>query len=444
MGNLIEHPAGGQWRNWDGRQRCAPAVWAQPGSLSELSGVLEEAAVAGRTVRVAGSGHSFTGLVATDGTLISLGRMNRVLEADGVSGLVRVEAGITIGELNRALDGLGLALENLGDIDKQTIAGATATGTHGTGSRLRNISSQIVAVELMRADGTVVVLDEDSDPDGWRAARVSLGALGVVTALTLRTVPAFRLQGVDGPALLEETLEQLDRLPELHDHFELYWFPYADNAILRRNDRTHDSVTYRSPARAWLEDIALVNYGLLGFSRFGRRFPSAIPRVNRVVTWVAGSSRRIDHSHRIFVSPRLVRFTEMEYAIPRTHAGEAIRAIRAMLDARRLPINFPIEVRFVAGDDALLSPAHGRDTCYIAVHTFEGMEYEPYFRAVEEIMNAFDGRPHWGKRHFQAASTLRDRYPEWDRFQAVRARMDPDGRFMNAEVERVLGPVVAA
>jgi L-gulonolactone oxidase len=429
------------WHNWDGRQSCFPNARERPRNIEELRGALDRARQAGRTVRVAGSGHSFTGLVATVGSLISLERMNRVLEVDPTSGLVRVEAGITIGELNTQLDRHGLAFENLGDIDKQSLAGATATGTHGTGSRLRNISSQLRAIELMQADGTVVKLDEHNDPDGWRAARVSLGALGVVTAITLQTVPAYRLRGVDGPAALEPTLEQLDRLPEAHDHFEMYWFPYSDKALLRSNDRTESESTRRSKLREYLEDIVLVNHGLRAFSRLGRRYPALIPRLNRVVTRVAGSSDRVDVSHRIFVSPRLVRFTEMEYAIPRIHAAEAIRAIREGVQSRRLPINFPIEVRFVAADDALLSPAHGRETCYIAVHVFDGMEFEPYFRMVEEIMNGFEGRPHWGKRHFQTFESLAPRYPEWELFRAVRARMDPEGRFANAELDRVLGPV---
>ncbi len=428
------------WSNWDGRQRCAPQAIERPRDVDELRGALDRARAAGRRVRVAGSGHSFTGLVVTDGTLISLERMNRVLAVDPTSGLVQVEAGITIGALNAALDRHGLAVENLGDIDRQSLAGATATGTHGTGTRLRNLSSQLREIELMTADGTLLTLDERSDPDGWRAARVSLGALGVVTSLTLQALPAYRLRGVDGPAPLEATLEQLDRLADAHDHFELYWFPYSRTALLRRNDRTDAAVTPRSRARAHLEDIVLVNHGLSAFSRLGRRHPSLIPSLNRLATRVAGSSDRVDVSHRIFVSPRLVRFTEMEYAIPRARAAEAIRAVRGEIERRRLPINFPIEVRFVAGDDALLSPAYGRDTCYIAVHVFDGMEYETYFGIVEEIMSGLDGRPHWGKRHRQTAASLAPRYPEWARFQAVRTRLDPEGRFANGEIERVLGP----
>jgi L-gulonolactone oxidase len=429
------------WRNWDGRQHCVPQVVERPRNVLELHGALDRAQQAGRKVRVAGSGHSFTALVPTDGSLISMERMNRVLEVDLASGVVLVEAGITIGELNRQLDRHGLAFENLGDIDSQTLAGATATGTHGTGSRLRNLSSQLRAVELMQADGSLVNLDQDSDPDAWRAARVSLGALGVVTTLTLQTVPAYRLHALDGPAPLEPTLEQLDHLPEAHDHFELYWFPYSETALLRRNNRTDRDITPRSRLREYLEDIVLVNHGLGAFSRLGRRVPALIPPLNRLVTRLAGASDRVDVSHRVFVSPRLVRFTEMEYAIPRANGAEAIRAIRAGLMARRLPINFPIEVRFVAGDDALLSPAYGRDTCYIAVHAFDQMEFEPYFRMVEEIMDGYGGRPHWGKRHFQTFESLAPRYPEWERFQQVRARMDPEGLFTNAEIERVLGPV---
>ncbi len=427
------------WSNWDGRQRFEPTTFERPGTLTELGEALERAGRADARVRVAGSGHSFTALVETDGTLLSLERLNRVLDVDRGSGLVRVQAGITIHDLNLALDAHGLALENLGDIDRQSIAGATATGTHGTGVGLRNLSGPVRAVELMCADGTLVTVDPESDADAWRAARVSLGALGVVTALTIQAVPAFRLRGVDGPAPFEETLDALAELPERHDHFEMYWFPYSDTVLTRRNDRTDASPTGRSGVRRYIEEILLVNHGLSAFSRTGRRFPRMIPRLNRTVTRIAGSSDRVDVSHGIFVSPRLVRFTEMEYAIPREHAAAAIRAVRTMIQGRRLPISFPIEVRFVAGDDALLSPAHGRDTCYIAVHVFEGMEYEPYFRAVEEIMDGFGGRPHWGKRHFQTAETLAPRYPEWDRFQAVRARFDPGGRFMNGELERVLG-----
>jgi L-gulonolactone oxidase len=432
------------WRNWSRELSCVPAAIEHPESREDVVATVRRAADAGRALRVAGAGHSFTELVPTEGTLLVLDAMDRVLDVDRESGLVRVEAGITIHELSARLAGHGLALENLGDIDVQSIAGAMATATHGTGGRLRNIPSQAVEVELVTGEGEVVRCSAEQDPDAWRAARVSLGALGVLTAVTLRCVPAFTLRGVDRPASLEETLGRLDELVDGNEHFEFFTFPHSPLALTRTNNREDAPPAPPGRAQEWAEDILFGNHVFGALCRLGRRFPGQIPRINRLVSRVAGSQTRVDRSDRVFASPRLVRFTEMEYALPREHAAAAVRGVRELIDAHGFHVNFPIELRFVAGDDALLSPAHGRDTAYVAVHTFEGMAFEPYFRAVEELMDGLGGRPHWGKRHFQTAATLRDRYPEWDRFAAVRARLDPAGRFVNAHVERVLGPVGAA
>ncbi len=431
------------WSNWAGDQTCRPAAVERPASRSELAAAIERAAGAGRTVRVAGAGHSFTDAVLTDGTLLTLERMNRVLDVDSKSGLVRVEAGITLGALSDVLYEHGLALENLGDIDVQSIAGATATATHGTGVGLRNLSAGLQSIELTLADGSALEVDESSDADAWRAARVSLGALGVVSAVTLQAVPAFTLEAVDAAAPLEETLELIDELADGNDHFEFFTFPHSPLALTRTNNRVDTPPQPRSRAGEWVSDILLRNHTFQAACVVGRARPSLIPRINRLVSRASGTTRRVDRSYRIFASPRRVRFTEMEYAIPRANAAQAVRAVRELVVQRGFHVPFPLEVRFVAADDAFLSPAAGRATCYLAVHMFRGMEWEPYFRATEEIMNGFGGRPHWGKRHFQTAQTLRARYPEWDRFAAVRARLDPGGRFSNAYVERVLGPAVA-
>jgi len=432
------------WRNWSRELSCVPAAIEHPESREDVVAAVRRAAGAGRAVRVAGAGHSFTELVPTEGTLLVLDGMDRVLDVDRESGLVRVEAGITIHALSAALAGHGLALENLGDIDVQSIAGAMATATHGTGGRLRNIPSQAVEVELVTGEGEVARCSAEQDPDAWRAARVSLGALGVLTAVTLQCAPVFTLRGVDRPAPLEETLDALDELVDGNEHFEFFTFPHSPLALTRTNNREDALPAPPGRAREWAEDILLGNHVFGALCRLGRRFPGQIPRINRLVSRVAGSQTRLDRSDRVFASPRLVGFTEMEYALPREHAAAAVRGVRELIDVHGFDVNFPIELRFVAGDDALLSPAHGRDTAYVAVHTFEGMAFEPYFRAVEELMDGLGGRPHWGKRHFQTAATLRDRYPEWDRFAAVRVSLDPAGRFTNAYVERVLGPVGAA
>jgi L-gulonolactone oxidase len=428
------------WRNWAGDQQCAPAAFEHPGSSAEIAAALERAAAAGQRVRVAGSGHSFTDAACTDGRLLSLERMNRVLDVDRASGLVRVEGGITIHALSAALAQHGLAFENLGDIDVQSIAGAISTATHGTGARLRNISAQVEAVELVLADGSTATFSAaDPDPTGYLAARVGVGSLGVISAVTLRAVPAFTLRGVDRPAPLGETLDRLEQLGEENEHFEFFVFPHCDVALTRTNNRVEESPRARSRARAYAEDVLLTNHAFHAFCLAGRAFPRWIPQLNRAVTRLAGSSTRVDRSDRIFASPRLVRFTEMEYALPREHTAEALRRVMELVPARGFEVPFPIEVRLVAEDDALLSPVHGRPSGYVAVHMFKGMAWEPYFRAVEAIMDEYGGRPHWGKRHFQTAETLRPRYPGWDDWQGVRARLDPDGRFGNAYSDRVFG-----
>jgi L-gulono-1,4-lactone dehydrogenase len=416
------------WRNWSGSQRATPARVVRPRTREEVAA----AVVAGPApVRVAGAGHSFSGGVPTGGTLLQLDALDRVLDADGDR--VRVEAGIRLHALSRELLARGLAMPNLGDIDVQSLAGALATGTHGTGARLPILSAQVEEVELILADGSQRVL---SGGDELRAAQVSLGALGVVVAVTLRCAPAFRLRGVDAPEPLDDVLATLsDRAA--HDHFEFWTFPHSRLALTRTNDRTDAPPTRRRPLRAYVSDVLLDNYAFYAVNRAARAFPRAIPQLNRFASWAASERERVDWSHLVFASPRLVRFEEMEYALPAERAADAVRAVREILE--RHPVSFPIELRFVRGDDALLSPAHARDSAYIAVHLFEGMAYEAPFREVEALLSGWGGRPHWGKRSFLSAAELAPRYPRWEAFGAIRRALDPEGRFANAWLRRVLG-----
>ncbi|MFI5499316.1 D-arabinono-1,4-lactone oxidase [Nocardia asteroides] len=427
------------WVNWAGEQRCSPAVVAAPRDVEELAEIVTAATAAGRTVRVAGSGHSFTDAVLTDGTLVDLAGLDRVLDVDTATGRVRVEAGLTLHAASPLLHSHGLAFPNLGDIDTQTIAGATATGTHGTGAQLRNISAALHAVEVMRADGTRVELDAETDPDGWRAARVSIGALGIVTAVTLQLEPSFVLDLEERPVPVAEVLDNLDELADGSDHFEFFAFAHSDMAMTKSSNRTTAPEQPRGRASAWLNDVLLSNHLFDGMCKVGRRIPAAVPAIHKIATKAGSNNRKIDRSYRVFATPRLVRFTEMEYAVPREHARAAIGEILEL--TKRFDTPMPIEVRWVAPDDAFLSPAGGRATCYIAVHQYQGMVWEPYFRACEAVFDRYQGRPHWGKRHFQTAETLRTRYPEWDRFAEVRRRLDPAGVFANDYVNRVLGPL---
>jgi FAD-linked oxidoreductase len=435
------HESATEWRNWAGDQRCRPAAMVRPRSIEELSAAIEDARQRHWGVRVAGSGHSFSDVALTDGLMLVLDDLATVLDVDRSSGLVRVQAGITIRELSRQLATHGLALENLGDVDSQTIAGAISTATHGTGARLRNLSAQVSELTLALADGSTLLCSAERDPEIFRAARVGLGTLGAIAEVTLRCVPAFTLHGVDAPAPLEDTLERFEELALANDHFEFFVFPHAAMALTRTNNRTEQPPRPRTRLSAYANDILLTNHAFELICRVGRRFPGRIPQLNRLVTRLAGRSERVDRSAEIFASPRLVRFTEMEYALPRERTTEAVRRVLEVIERRGFAVPFPIEVRTAAPDDAFLSTAAGRESGFVAVHMYRGMAWEPYFRAVEAIMNDLDGRPHWGKRHFQTAATLSERYPDWDRFAGVRARLDPEGRFANVSSERILGPV---
>jgi L-gulonolactone oxidase len=420
-----------EWVNWSGSVRCTPARIATPRTRAELAQAVTEGP---GPVRVRGAGHSFNGGTMTDGTLISLDALSRVLDADAATGRVRVEGGIRLHALSQELYARGLAMENLGDIDAQSVAGAISTGTHGTGLKYPVISGQVEAVELVLADGTEKTI---SGGDELRAARVSVGALGVVAAVTLRCVPAFRMRNVDRPEPLEDVLADLQHRADTLDHFEFWTFPHADVALTRTHEATEDPPTTRGRTSAYVSDILMDNHAFRAVNVLARRFPRTIPTLNRFASKVASQRERVGWSHAIFASPRLVRFEEMEYSVPRAHVVDALRAAKAVLE--RHPVSFPIELRFVGADDTFLSPAYGRDSAYIAVHVFKGMEFETPFREVEQELAAFDGRPAWGKRSYLSAAELAPRYPRWDDFQALRAQLDPNGRFANAWARHVLG-----
>jgi L-gulono-1,4-lactone dehydrogenase len=414
----------------------------RPASEEELARLVAGA----RRVKVAGAGHSFTDIACTDGLMLDLSRMDRVLGVEGDE--VNVEAGITIRELGPALGERGLALENQGDVDAQTIAGAISTATHGTGGRFANLSSQVTAVRLVTASGEVIEIGGaggdrraagEGSPDDLLAARVSLGALGAISAVTLRCVPAFTIHRVDKPLPLDDVLARLDEHVDSNDHFELFVFPYTRTALTLSSQRTDREPRPAGRAQVLLRDVLLENAALETACRTGRRFPALIPRVNRALVRAMSPAEHLDASHRVYANRRTVRFTETEYAIPRERTAEAVERVLALIERRRIKVGFPIEVRVVAGDDALLSTAQGRATGYIAVHQYRGMEFESYFRGVETIMDEFEGRPHWGKRHYQSAATLRPRYPGFDRFLAVRDRLDPERKFENDYLKRVLG-----
>ena len=430
----------GRWTNWAGNQTCAPAEVVHPTTEAELSDVVKRADEAGRTVRVVGAGHSFTDVVCTDGVLVVLDRYADILGIDQVTHLVTVQAGITLGALNDALADLGMALPNLGDIAYQSISGAISTSTHGTGAALGGLATQVVGLSLVTADGSVIRADADHEPEVFHCARVSLGALGILSTVTLQAVPRFNLRAVEEPMRLDAVLDDLDGFFDANDHAEFYWVPHTRWALTKRNNRTDDPVGGRTGVQTFVNQTLLENVAFGAMVKASKRSVWLGRKIAKLTPSAAGSSTYVDRSDKVFTSPRHVRFVEMEYALPREALRHCLDALVAWHERSGLQVSFPVEVRVAGADDIPLSTANGRDSAYVAVHMAKGVPHEQWFRAAEAIFDEVGGRPHWGKLHYQKAATLAARYPEWDRFQTLRRTLDPEGRFANDYVTRVLGP----
>jgi len=429
-----------RWTNWAGEQSCEPVSIERPGTLDALRRTVARSVERGHRVRASASGHSFTDCALTEGVMIRLDGLTRKLDFDRESGLFKAEAGVVLRDLSRMLDSDGVAFENLGDIDRQTVAGSISTGTHGTGEGFQNVSAQVAALELIAPDGSLVTVD-DSEPDLLRAARVAVGSLGIVYSVTVRTVPAYTVNRVDSPKPLGEALESLDALNAGTDHFEFYVFPGTEVALCRESRRTQEPPAPKHPAAVYLQEVMLENWVGMVFSASVRARPAFAPVAARLASRGIGRATKVDASYKVFASERHIKFTEMEYAVPREHGRELIEQVLEVAARPELHVAWPIEVRFVKGDDSFLSPSHEQDTCYVAVHQDRKLAWEPYFRRVEEIACELGGRPHWGKRHFREAADLAPAYPRWNDFQAARKHLDPDGVFTNAYTDRVLGPV---
>lgn len=427
------------WQNWGRSAEAHPARIAHPASTAEVAGLVRNAVATGQRVKAVGASHSFTAIAATDGVLLRLDRMNAILDTDFVNNRVRVQAGISLHDLNPQLRSRGLALPNLGDVDPQSVAGAVSTGTHGTGGKLFGISKAVVAVQIVTATGDVLEIDEHHPWFG--AARVTLGALGIVTEVTLQCVPAFLLHAREEPMALPAVMSQLDSLVATNDHFEFYWFPHTEKALVKRNNRVADDVA-RQPVgrfRHWLDDELLSNTLFEGLNRAVRHAPSFIPRVNQVAGSVLSAREYIDDSHHVFVSSRKVRFRESEFAVPREALPHVLAELKAWFGAGHENISFPIEVRFTAADDVWMSTGHERDNCYVAVHQYWRSDYRRYFAAAQDIFTAHEGRPHWGKLHTLDADYFAKTYARFEDFVTVRNRLDPNRTFSNEYLDRVLG-----
>ncbi|WP_405773381.1 D-arabinono-1,4-lactone oxidase [Streptomyces sp. NBC_01538] len=429
----------GTWRNWAGNVTARPVREVTPASVEELAEAVRTAAADGLKVKAVGTGHSFTATAATDGVLIRPQLLTGIRNIDRANMTVTVEAGTPLKRLNMALAREGLSLTNMGDIMEQTVSGATSTGTHGTGRESGSIAAQIRGLELVTADGSVLVCSEKENSDVFAAARVGIGALGIITAITFAVEPLFLLTAREEPMTFDKVTSTFDELWAENEHFEFYWFPHTGNTNTKRNNRSAGPEKPVSPISGWIEDEFLSNGVFQVAQLVGRTVPATIPTIARISSKALSARTYTDIPYKVYTSPRRVRFVEMEYAVSREALVPTLRELKAMVDRSDMRISFPVEVRTAPADDIALSTASGRDSAYIAVHMFRGTPYQAYFTAAERIFTAHEGRPHWGKVHTRDAEYFAGVYPRFGEFTALRDRLDPERLFQNDYLRRVLG-----
>ncbi len=422
------------WRNWSGAQSCIPAQRAAPGSVDELAQLIRASSGG---IRPVGSGHSFSALVPTDGTILSLARLTGLVDHDADSLQAEFQAGTPMSEMGEPLKGIGQALPNMADIDYQTLAGALATSTHGTGVDYGSYSTQVVGLQLVDGQGQVLDCDAQNNPEMFNAARVSLGALGVLTRVRLQNRKAFRLKEKMWLAKTEELLEDIENLKRENQHWEMQVLTNSDYAASITLNETQDAATATGDeedegGNSWVRAIEKLD-------KYGSDFPRARHAIMNLIARTADFEERVADSFKIYANVRNIRFNEMEYSVPAEAGPDCLREILSTIHERNLPTWFPIEYRYVQADDIPLSMFEGRASCAISIHQYYQMDYHNFFAAVEPIFWKYEGRPHWGKLHTLNARHLAKLYPRWQDFQNARSALDPAGKFLNAHLRSVLG-----
>lgn len=429
--------------NWGRNHSCQPARVERPTSEAEVVAAVQRAAVEQLTIKCVGAAHSWSDAAMTDGVLLSLDAMQGFLELDEARGLARVQAGIRLHQLNEALAERGFALPILGSMAEQSLAGATATGTHGSSLVHGNLSSLIRGMRLVTGRGDVVVL-ATGDPR-LDAARVGLGALGIVTELTIAVQPAFRLCEQTEAIPLAQALGELPGIARSAEYVKLWWLPHTDAVIVFRYERTDAPSTF-SPFARWLDEHVVNRWLFALLLGLGRLLPALVPRFNKLVAATYLKPRRtVGRSDRMLTLAMPPVHRETEASVPLRHAAEALRRAAALIDEQGLKVNFVTEVRFVKADDGWMSPAGGRDSCQLGAYMAQAPGVDAWLQGFQDAVADLDARPHWGKELSRSAGRLTAEqvaaaYPRSPEFWALVREWDPDRRFVNAFVERIRPP----
>jgi len=429
-----------QFQNWDHTLACAPRKYFQPHSEAEVVQIVREVRDRGETLRAIGAGHSWSPLVLTNDNLMNLDWLDQLVCVDAEKMQVTVGAGIRLKNLNELLAHHGLALANLGSVTEQSIAGAISTGTHGTGVRYGNLSTQIIALNLVTGDGRLIHLAADRDPELMSAARVSLGALGVITQVTIQCVKAHRIELRSDVQPFDHVLDRMEQLVSDNDRVRLYWFAGTDVFWVNTMNQTNEPLTPREPMKEWLNNVAIRHDLMEFFLKSGDAFPALVNPINRMQAAIGFTrERRVARSDLALTIPMPAAHQETEYAVPIEHTVQAIRATRELIERNNYRANVPVEVRFVARDDNMLSPAYGHDVVYIGAYTYGEKFVRGYFAAFERAMKSLGGRPHWGKCLTLNAKEAREMYPLYNRFNQIRKELDPGNTFANKFIHEIFG-----
>lgn len=416
-----------QWNNWSGFQHSQPEHILKPSSIDELKNIVQNH----HKIRVVGAGHSFTPLVCTDATLLSLDHFSGVENVNTALTQANIWSGTRLFNLDQYLEPIQQSLMQQGDIDQQSLAGAVSTGTHGTGLNLHCISAYVEAFELLTASGDILTCSRQDNPNIFEAGRVSLGSLGILTKITMQNKPRYKLKEHVRLCSVKEFLENIDLWKTQHRHIECFAFSHADQLILKTLDITDEDIQPRK--LSWPSEDALLTI----CCSLTKSFPALNPKLQKLLGVFVKPTTFVDWSSQIFPTPRETKFNEMEYQIPIESGMECLEAVLTALKNAKAQTFFPVEFRFVKGDDIWLSPFYQQDSISISVHQYHKQAPNQLFDEIEPIFQHYRGRPHWGKMHNMGASQLQALYPKWDDFMQLRAQLDPTQKFLNPYLEKL-------
>ncbi len=424
-------------KNWAENIQWNPSEIAYPSSEIEIQQVVLKAVNSNKKIRTIGTGHSFTALSQTSQVLVSLDKYQGVISVNKEKHQATVKGGTKLKLLGELLFNEGLAMENLGDIDSQSIAGAISTGTHGTGTAFGSISTQVIGLKFINGKGEVIACSSTKNEQLFKAASLSLGCLGIITEITIQCIPTYKLALQNGRENIHDVLDTLDQRNKENRNFEFFWIPYTDTAWTKTTNIAEEAEPDKDNFLNYWTEFVLENHVFKLACEFARYFPSQNKTVAKITAANISTIKKVYYSHKIFATPRIVKFREMEYNVPSETYIDVFKDIQNLVNKKKFNIHFPIENRWVKGDDLLLSPAYKRDSTYIACHVYNKKEYKSYFTALEEIFRAYDGRPHWGKMNTLKTNDISTMYPKFTTFMELRKEHDPNKVFINPYLEKL-------